>query len=127
MTRRQRGLAVLLVVLLVIAAKKRRGPARPAAAAQAVDSRTIPIGWWAGNPPLPLDASVTIFDQRQQSMLGPPGIRLGSSSDRSGRYFGTDTVPAAIYPGARANRDVDLEMADLHVPYNRTGPGSGGA
>jgi hypothetical protein len=84
-----------------------------------IDPRTIPIGVYAGNPPLPMTPSVALVDQLLDSMGGPSGIRLGGSWRGATRYFGTDTVPAPVYPRGRINREVDLEVA----PIQATGVG----
>jgi hypothetical protein len=88
-----------------------------------VDPRRVPMGMYAGNPPLPQNPRVVLVDQLHESLMGPPGIRLAMSTNRGGRYFGTDAVPAPRYPTGppKVNRPQDLEMAPVQALAPRGG------
>lgn len=98
-------------------------PPVPAAnAAPYADVRRMPIGMYAGNPPLPQDPDVTRRDELLDSMLGEPGLRLALSSDQSSVYYGTDAIPAPRFPltgPVKVNRDFQLEVAGLQASPNR--------
>jgi hypothetical protein len=89
---------------------RRAGHPRPG-----VDPRTLPIGTYAGQPPLPMTPRVALTDQLIESTMGPPGIRLSMSTNRAGRYWGTDAVPAPRYPERQlhVNQPQHLEVAPI--------------
>jgi hypothetical protein len=88
---------------------------RPGQPARVVDARTLPIGSYAGNPPLPMTPRTVLVDQLHESLAGPPGIRLSGSTNRAGRYFGTNAVPAPRYPSTRlkVNQPEHFEVAPI--------------
>lgn len=96
---------------------------RPGQPRPGIDPRTLPIGMYAGNPPLPQQPRVVLVDQLHESLTGPPGLRLSASTNRTGRYWGTDAVPAPRYPTGppRVNRPEDLELAPVQALQSRQG------
>lgn len=84
-------------------------PAAPAAAA----NPTANIGMYQGNG-LPQDPRSALVGQILPTMSGAAGIRLGASTNRSNRYFGTDNMPPLRFPltgPPSVNQQIDLETA----------------
>jgi hypothetical protein len=74
---------------------------------------TANIGVYQGNT-LPQDPRSALVSQILPTMSGAAGIRLGASTNRSSRYFGTDGTPPLRFPVTgppRVNQPVDLEAA----------------
>jgi hypothetical protein len=89
---------------------------RPGQPTRTVDPRTLPIGSYAGNPPLPMTPRTMLVDRTHDSLMGPPGIRLSMSTNRAARYWGTNAVPSVLYPDQqrpKANRPELLEVAPI--------------
>jgi hypothetical protein len=114
-------IAGLALAALMLARSPRTSVMQPAG----VDERTLPIGMYAGQPPLPQQVRVHLVDQLHESLAGPPGPRLSQSTNRNGKYWGTDVVPAPRYPTgppkSKANRPEDLEMAPIQALAPRGG------
>lgn len=105
---------VALVVLILARSPRTASVSVPAG----VDPRTLPMGMYAGNPVLPQQVRVTLVDQLHDSLTGPPGILESQSTNRAGRYWGTDAVPGPVFPAApskKVNRVVDVEMAPVQA------------
>jgi hypothetical protein len=63
---------------------------------------------------LPQDPRAILTAQLLPAMTGPPGLRLSESTNRQGRYFGTDIVPPQRFPLSgppHANQPEELEAA----------------
>jgi hypothetical protein len=74
---------------------------------------TANIGMYQGNG-LPQDPRGALVGQVLPTMSGAAGIRLGASTNRSNRYFGTDGMPPLRFPVTgppRVNQPIDLETA----------------
>lgn len=72
---------------------------------------TASMGMYQGIP-LPQDPRRALTAQILPTMSGPPGVRLSMSSNRPGRYFGTDQVaplrfPLTGSPGVNQPRDFE--------------------
>jgi hypothetical protein len=71
------------------------------------------IGMFTGIP-LPQDPRNTLVKAILPTMSGDAGLRLSASTNRAGRYFGTDGMPPLRFPLSgepKVNRPVDLEQA----------------
>jgi hypothetical protein len=85
---------------------------RPASSTPA----TVPsasMGMYQGVP-LPQDPRTALTRQILPAMSGPPGVRLSMSTNRGGRYFGTDGLPPLRFPltgPPKVNQPTDLETA----------------
>jgi hypothetical protein len=93
-----------------------RGKA-PRATRQVAEVPQVSIGRFAGVP-LPQDPRRVLLEQLLPTQLGVgpsiAAVRLGSSTDRAHRYFGTDGLPPLRMPLAgppHANQPEDLEQA----------------
>lgn len=125
MDRRSLTLAgVALVVLYVLAKRPVQLLETGGTPSPVIDPRTIPIGAYAGHPPLPMTPSVMLQDELLDSMTGVSGLRLGGSSAQNATYFGSDVVPAPVYARGRINREVDLEVAPIEA-NQRSNAGAG--
>jgi hypothetical protein len=113
--------AGVALIVLMLARSPRASTLQPAG----IDPRTLPIGMYAGQAPLPQQARVVLVDQLNDSLMGPPGIRESLSTNRTGKYWGTDVVPAPRYPTgsakSKANRPEDIEMAPIQALAPRGG------
>jgi hypothetical protein len=71
------------------------------------------IGMYQGNG-LPQDPRSALVGQILPTMSGAAGIRLGQSTNRSNRYYGTDDMPPLRFPltgPPGVNQQIDLETA----------------
>lgn len=75
------------------------------------------IGRFTGVP-LPQDPRRALLDQLLPTQLGvgpsTAAVRLGASTDRAHRYFGTDALPPLRFPLSgppKVNQPEDLEQA----------------
>ncbi len=90
---------------------------KPKARAQPQPPAQASIGMYS-ECPLPQDPRHTLLDQLLPTMLGvgpsTAAVRLGGSTDRAHRYFGSDEIPGLRFPLAGAptvNQPQDLETA----------------
>jgi hypothetical protein len=94
------------------------GPGRAVPSSSSAIGGTRPasianIGMYQGNG-LPQDPRSALVSQVLPTMSGAAGIRLGASTNRSNRYFGTDDMPPLRFPVTGApgvNQQIDLETA----------------
>lgn len=118
--RRRAPTIVLVVLIAALWMQRRGGPPALLAPAGSVDPRTIPIGMYAGAPALPMTPRVVLVDQLLESLMGPPGLEVAGSTDTA-TYYGTDVVPAPVYPRQSVNSAEALEVAPIAATSFRGG------